>query len=442
MSKVPKKTSRVPAGRIERIARMGAMAGGIAASAISEGARKWWQGDLGSYSDIVLSPANAQRMAENLGRMRGAAMKLGQLMSLEGGAGLPEAFADVLSSLQASGEAMTPAQLHRVLGREFGHGWQDRFARFDEEPFASASIGQVHRAVAPNGREIALKVQFPGISKSINADVDNLATLLKATGLVPREFNIAPLMKEVKRQLREETDYVREAASIARYEKLVADEAGFRVPKFYRDFSTSRIIALEYIEAEPLASLWRDSSAQKLRDRVGNETQRLVMRELFEFGFMQSDPNFANYLYCHEEDRLVLLDFGSMVDISEELQTRYKRLLRATMTDDLAELGDLVIEYGWLSSKSPRPWIDGLVELIVLGCEPIRKKGRYDFGNSDLAERVRDFSLDLSFRRGLKQPPPPELLFIQRKLAGTFHLSAKLGARVDARALTEPYLEI
>jgi aarF domain-containing kinase len=267
-----------------------------------------------------------------------------------------------------------------------------------------------------------------------------LATLLTATGLVPREFRLTPLIKEVKRQLRQETDYVHEAESLIRYRKLIADEPGFRIPAVHLDYSTSRIIALEYIEADPLASLWRDPAARKLRDHIGNETQRLVMRELFEFGFMQSDPNFANYLYCNEENQLVLLDFGSMVEISSELQDRYKRLLRATIANDLPGIGELLVEYGWLSAKSPRAWVDGLAELVVLGCEPIRTKGRYDFGNSNLADRVRDFSFDLSFRRGLKQPPPPELLFIQRKFAGTFQLSAKLGARVNARALVEPYL--
>jgi predicted unusual protein kinase regulating ubiquinone biosynthesis (AarF/ABC1/UbiB family) len=372
--------------------------------------------------------------------MRGAAMKLGQLLSLEGGAGLPVAFADALASLQASGEAMQPAQLHRVLGRELGKGWRTRFIEFEEDPFASASIGQVHYAVTLDGRQLALKIQFPGIAKSIHADVDNLATLLSATGLVPRDFRLTPLMTEVKRQLRQETDYVHEAESLIRYRKLIADEPGFRIPAVHLDYSTSRVIALEYIEADPLASLWRDPAARKLRDHIGNETQRLVMRELFEFGFMQSDPNFANYLYCNNENQLVLLDFGSMVEISSELQDRYKRLLRATIADDLPGIGELLVEYGWLSAKSPRAWIDGLAELVVLGCEPIRTKSRYDFGNSDLADRVRDFSFDLSFRRGLKQPPPPELLFIQRKFAGTFQLSAKLGARVNARELVEPYL--
>jgi predicted unusual protein kinase regulating ubiquinone biosynthesis (AarF/ABC1/UbiB family) len=188
----PIRSSRVPAGRLERLVRMGTMAGTVAAGALGEAARRWWSGEGASYADVVLNVANAERIADTLARMRGAAMKLGQLLSLEGGTILPQAFTDALASLQASGDRMSPAQLHGVLGREYGHGWRDRFAEFDEEPFATASIGQVHRARARDGRELALKIQFPGVAKSIASDVDNLAVLLRTTGIVPRDYDLGP----------------------------------------------------------------------------------------------------------------------------------------------------------------------------------------------------------------------------------------------------------
>ena len=437
----PTRTSRVPSGRIERMVRMGTMAGTVAAGALGEAARRWWSGERPSYSDLVLNVTNAERITDTLSRMRGAAMKLGQLLSLEGGNVLPEAFTTALTTLQASGDRMSPAQLHRMLGREYGHGWRSKFASFDEEPFATASIGQVHRAKARDGRDLALKIQFPGVAKSIGSDVDNLAVLLRTTGLIPRGYDIDPLLETVKRQLKHETDYETEAASLTRYRKLVADEEVFEVPIAHRDLTTHRILAMQYLEGEQLRTLWQSESPRRVRDRVGREFQRLVFRELFEFRFMQSDPNFANYLQRNEGRTLVLLDFGSMVEISKDLCARYKRLLRAAVNDDHAAIQELVVEYGWLSKNDRRDWIEGLADLVLLGCEPLRVRGSYDFGASDLAERVQGASMRLAFERGLKRPPPPELVFIQRKLAGTFHLCTKLRAHVSARDLARPYLE-
>jgi predicted unusual protein kinase regulating ubiquinone biosynthesis (AarF/ABC1/UbiB family) len=420
---------------------MGTMAGTVAAGALNEAARRWWAGESASYADIVLNVANAERIAETLSRMRGAAMKLGQLLSLEGGTVLPQAFTDALASLQASGDRMSPAQLHGVLGREYGHGWREKFADFEEEPFAAASIGQVHRARACDGRELALKIQFPGVAKSIASDVDNLAVLLRTTGVVPREYDITPLIETVKIQLRHETDYMTEADSLARYRKLIADEAIFVVPTPYEDLTTHRILAMEFLEGEPINALWKAGAPRRVRDRVGRDVQRLVFRELFEFRFMQSDPNFANYLQRDHGRQLVLLDFGSMVEISSELSNRYRRLLTAATADDRTSIAELVVEYGWLSAEDRWDWVEGLADLVLLGCEPLRVRGTYDFGSSDLAERVQRASMKLAFGRGLKRPPPPELVFIQRKLAGTFHLCTKLDAHVSARELARPYLE-
>ena len=420
---------------------MGTMAGSVAAGALGEAARRWWAGEGASYADVVLNVANAERIADTLARMRGAAMKLGQLLSLEGGTILPQAFTDALTSLQASGDRMSPAQLHGVLGREYGHGWRSRFSEFDEEPFATASIGQVHRARAGDGRDVALKIQFPGVAKSIASDVDNLAVLLRTTGIVPRDYDLSPLIETVKIQLRHETDYKTEAESLSRYRSYVADEPTFTVPRGYDDLTTHRILAMEFIEGAPISELWKGDTPRRVRDRVGRDIQRLVFRELFEFRFMQSDPNFANYLQRDDGRELVLLDFGSTVEISTELSERYRRLLKAATADDHAKIAELIVEYGWLSAEDRWEWVEGLADLVLLGCEPLRVRGAYDFGASDLAERVQHASMKLAFERGLKRPPPPEMVFIQRKLAGTFHLCTKLDAHVSARDLARPYLE-
>ncbi len=183
-------------------------------------------------------------------------MKLGQLLSMEGEHLLPREFSAALALLRDSADIMPPAQLRRILGREYGKGWESRFESFDFEPDAAASIGQVHHAIARDGREMALKIQYPGVARSISSDVDNLGALLRASRLVPRGVDMAPLMREAKRQLRQEADYLLEADYLERYGERLADEPGFRVPALHRDFTTRRILAMDYAPGLPLEHLF------------------------------------------------------------------------------------------------------------------------------------------------------------------------------------------
>jgi len=416
------------------------MAGGMAFGTVAEGARRWLNGDEVSASDLVLNGANAKQLAKSLARMRGAAMKLGQLLSLEGDVNLPPEFADALSGLRSSADMMPPSQLHGVLGREYGHGWAERFDHFGEVPVASASIGQVHRAVTRDGRELALKIQFPGVAKSIGSDVDNLGTLLKVLRVVPEGVDLGPILREVKRQLRRETDYLREAEGLRRYRGLLGDESAFRIPEVHDDFTTKHILAMDYIDARPLSELWEKRHAQRLRDRVGEALQGLAFRELFEFGFMQSDPNSGNFLFSPKDGRLVLLDFGATIELRKKLVADYARLCRAAVDEDRETIHHVALGFGMLTEDDREDRVEGFVDLVIMCCEPLRARGRYDYGKTDLADRAREASLDLAFGRGLLRPPPPQALFIHRKLGGTFSLCKRLGARISTRALIDPYL--
>ena len=210
------KTSSVPRNRMSRFARLGGMAGGIAGGMIAEGLRQLSRGNLPSPADLVLTPANARRVAEQLASLRGAAMKLGQLLSMDSGALLPPELAQILARLRADARPMPMSQLVGALVRTWGSDWEKGFRRFSFTPLAAASIGQVHAAVTGDGRHLALKVQYPGIRESIDSDVDNVATLLRVTRLLPRELEISPLLEEAKRQLHEEADYFAERGTVAR----------------------------------------------------------------------------------------------------------------------------------------------------------------------------------------------------------------------------------
>ncbi|MFN2378205.1 MAG: ABC1 kinase family protein [Candidatus Binatia bacterium] len=420
---------RVPSGRIERAARWGILTGGLAAGAFGEGVRRVVSGATLGYSDVVFNDANARRMLKSLGRMRGAAMKLGQALSMELDGLVPPAFTEILAALQASGNTMSEAQLHRVLGQAWGKGWKSRLASFDEVPFAAASIGQVHRARTKEGRDLAVKVQFPGVADSIGADLENLATLFRLTGVVPADYDLGPLLDQLRGQLEAETDYRREAASLTRYADLLAGDADVVVPRPMEALTTRHVLAMDFVPGIPVAELWQRHSRADRRDRVARQVLGVVLRELFEFGFMQSDPNFGNFLV--DEDRLVCLDLGSAIEIEPVVQERIRELLRLACSGEKARLMQAFRQWDWVGDESDDK-VAPVADLMIMITEPLRKRGTYDFAASDLAERARDMGMDIVFRRGMRRPPPPEMVFVNRKL----------GARIDVASMAAPHIDL
>ena len=149
---------------------------------------------------------------------------------------------------------MPPKQLQSVLNAEWGPGWYSRFALFDVRPFAAASIGQVHRAVTHEGQDLAIKVQYPGVRASIDSDVDNVATLMRLPGLLPRGMDISPLLTEAKRQLHAEADYLAQAQHLARFAALLQGSDKFVLPALHTDLCTPQVLAMTYVESAPLES--------------------------------------------------------------------------------------------------------------------------------------------------------------------------------------------
>ncbi len=439
MPRPPRKIahSRVPAGRAERLAHLGLLASRLAVGAAAEGVRRL--GGAASPGHVLLSGANAKRLASSLSSMRGAAMKLGQLLSLEADDLLPPEVADALAVLRDAADAMPPKQLRRVLVDAYERDWEERFRHFDFDPIAAASIGQVHAATTTDGRDLALKVQFPGVARSIESDVDNLAAALRVTQLLPRELDFDPLVAEAKRQLKEEANYQTEATHLRRYAELLQDEPDVVVPGVHDDLTTDTILAMDRLHGLPLEDLCGADHSDERRDEVASLLLRLALRELFEFRFIQSDPHFGNFLLL-EDGRVGLIDLGAGYDVPERFHSGYARLLQASLEEDRRGMRKIATEIGFLDPEEPDAIAEALVGLIEMATEPFRHDGVYDFGNSDLTLRARDDSMAIFMEHGFLAPPPPETLFLQRKLGGTFLLCMRLGARIDARRLLEDAL--
>lgn len=172
----------VPGGRLGRMLRLDGMTSGILGDMVASGVRQMAQGERPRLPAMLLTPATARRVTPDLGRMRGAAMKLGQMLSMDTGLDLPPEMTAIMAALRDEALHMPPKQLQDVLNAEWGTGWHKRFSRFDVRPFAAASIGQVHRAQTRDGRDLAIKVQYPSVRASIDSDIDNVSTLLRREG--------------------------------------------------------------------------------------------------------------------------------------------------------------------------------------------------------------------------------------------------------------------
>ena len=436
----PKRRHRaIPSSRAARLGAFGRLAGGVASGMLGEGARRLARGERPRMRDLVLTPGNVGRLADRLSHLRGAAMKLGQMISMDAGDLLPPELAAILAQLRSQAHRMPPEQLRRVLDSEWGPDWRRRFARFNATPIAAASIGQVHRATLPDGRELAIKVQYPGVRESIDSDVDNVATLLRVSGVLPRELDLAPLLTEAKRQLHEEADYEREAAQMTRFADWLDGHADYVVPRPLPELTTARVLAMDFIDGIPIEAL--ADAPQEERDAAMRDLMALVLREMFEFGAMQTDPNFANYRFQPDAGRLVLLDFGAARDVDPATARGYRSLLSAGLSGDCDAVREAARAAGFLGEAAVarhRALVDRMIDIVVT---EMNRPGPFDFGDRGFVEVLREQGMEMAADRSTWHIPPVETLFVQRKVSGTALLAARLEARVDVRELVRPYLE-
>jgi len=328
--------------------------------------------------------------------------------------------------------------LLQVLAQEWGPDWRTRFTRFDLRPIAAASIGQVHRAVKRTGEDLAIKVQYPGVRESIDADVDNVATLLRMSGVLPNRFDISPLLKEAKQQLAEEADYQHEGEQMALFGRLLANAPEFVVPVLNLELTTSRILAMTYLDGRPIETL--ETASQAVRDTAARTLMTLVLRELFEFGVMQTDPNFGNYRVQAETGRIVLLDFGATRPVEAGTSDAYRRLLGAALSGDRDAVRTAALNAGFLGSTAVARHgarVDQMIDVIL---EKLNRPGPLDFGERSFVNALREAGLEVAADKATWHVPPADLLFVQRKISGTALLAARLKARVDVKALARPWL--
>ncbi|XP_004459036.1 atypical kinase COQ8B, mitochondrial isoform X1 [Dasypus novemcinctus] len=429
---------KVPASRISRLANFGGLAVGLGLGALAEVVKKSLpgghlpsDGQSQPVSNPFLSEANAERIVQTLCTVRGAALKIGQMLSIQDSSFISPQVQRIFERVRQSADFMPRWQMARVLEEELGKDWQTKVGFLEEVPFAAASIGQVHQGVLRDGTEVAVKIQYPGVAQSIRSDVQNLLAVLKASMALPEGLFAEQSLQALQRELAWECDYRREAACAQNFRQLLADDAFFRVPAVIEELCTTRVLGMELAGGVPLDQC--QGLSQDIRNQICFQLLRLCLRELFEFRFMQTDPNWANFLYDASSHQVTLLDFGASREFGTEFTDHYIEVVKAAADGNRDRVLQKSQDLKFLTGFETKAFSDAHVEAVMILGEPFATQGPYDFGAGGTARRVQSL-IPVLLRHRLR-PPPEETYALHRKLAGAFLACARLGAHISCRDL-------
>ncbi|KAI3966177.1 hypothetical protein MKW92_003121 [Papaver armeniacum] len=378
-----------------------------------------------------LSEQNAERLALALCRMRGAALKVGQMLSIQDESLIPAPILAALDIVRQGADVMPKSQLNQVLEAELGSGWTSRLHSFDYEPLAAASIGQVHQAVTKDGLKVAMKIQYPGVAESIESDIENVKLLLNYTNLIPKGLYLDRAMKVAKDELSLECNYELEAANQKRFRNLISDTEGFYVPMVVDELLSKRVITTELVSGVPIDKV--AVLSQETRDYVGKRLLELTLKELFVFRFMQTDPNWSNFLYDEATNMINLIDFGAAREYKKKFVDDYLRMVIACSKCDRDGVIEMSNRLGFLDGTEEDVMVDAHVQAGFVVGLPFSKPGGYDFRKNNITQSVSNLGATMLKHR--KTPPPDEVYSLHRKLSGAFLACIKLGAVVPCRDL-------
>ena len=376
----------------------------------------------------LISKKNVTATVDTLKNLRGAAMKFGQLLSLDETVILSPDLAAIFAQLQSSGYSMTPSQLKKVLNHNWGDDWLKHFKYFDVRPFAAASIGQVHKATLKSGEVVAIKVQFPGVKQSIDSDLATLKFIMKTSGMLPENFPLEHYLSQCGDLLKRETNYELEAENINLFSGFLNGSKVIHMPKVYNKLSTDQTLTMSFLEGRELSNIMEfDQSA---RDEISLNLIELLFNEIFNFKMVQTDPNLANFLLTRSGKSICILDFGACCRVSEDTHRLYKELLSVALSLDLNCIKSFLQEKNFIPEETSMAGTKFLENIISVTINELSKDETFDFQKSKVFQLILQENLNLYFDLIPSSVLGSDFIFIQRKIFGLILFFRSIGTKL------------
>jgi len=414
-------------GRLGRYARVGASVGGLAARLAGERYLGW----------SLDRDKHASELKRALGGLKGPLMKAAQLLSTIPDA-LPPEYARELAQLQANAPAMGWAFVRRRMATELGPDWQAKFQRFDREASFAASLGQVHRAVLPDGRDAAVKLQYPDMASALEADLDQLKVVFAIGQRFDPAIRTDEIQAEIRIRLREELDYRREARHVALYRHILRDEANVQVPDTVPELSTDRLLTMSWLAGEPLLN-WKERG-QEERDALAINMFRAWYVPFYLYGVIHGDPHLGNYS-VRPDGSVNLMDFGCVRDFPPRFVRGSIELYRALMTDDLDRAVAAYEDWGFTGLSREmiavlNRWAAFLYGPLMDDRPRRLTEGMAEGFGRDMAQNVFG---ELRRMGGVR--PPREFVFMDRAAIGLGSVFIHLRASINWHTLFESLID-
>ena len=378
-------------------------------------------------------------IAKTLGELKGAVMKVGQMASIASDI-LPKELAEALGTLQKEAPPMAYSVIAEQITSEFGQAPETLFDWFDEKPFAAASIGQVHRARTDDGREVVVKVQYPGVDDAVDSDLAHLKVALRASGLLKvSKESLDATMVEVRARLHEELDYCNEADNVRAFGEFHSAHEDILVPEVVGERSSQRVLTMIYEPGDHIDTLDAQGYTQKERDALGTSLWTMMCRQTFELGAIHGDPNPGNLAF-RRDGTVVLYDYGCVKRLVPDIVDAYRDTIIAGLAEEYDKAEDGLMRLGIRNPTGPVPEFAYYKKWRDIFALPFLDDAVFDYATSTLHDEVIAL-IPGAIKRMASFQPAPEMIFIDRMVAGHYGNLRLLRARVPSLGLLRPYLD-
>lgn len=379
-------------------------------------------------------------ITEKFGNLKGGLMKVGQMLSVYGEYFLPPDVNQILKNLQSQSTPFEWVALKKVLEERLS---KETLQELEIDPIAtaSASLGQVHKAkIKATGETLALKIQYPDVDKAVQNDLKALRGVLKIADLFPQISHLDLLFDEVQSMLNQELDYLHEMKWTNQFRKVLENDPRFIVPKTYPDYTGPKVIATSFEDGVSVDSAEVAALSQERRNELARAALDLYFKELFVWGFVQTDPHIGNYkIQINEiQDRILLFDFGAVREFTQDFLTNYRGLIKSALKKDYNGLREYSLKLKFTEDSDPQKLKDSFYEFCIMMVEPFTVE-TYDWGNTDLPKRITKIIAEV-IKEFKVRTPPREVVFLDRKTTGVFIFLSILKAKIPSRDLIEKYL--